>query len=217
MVVSFVTIKMNSTRLPGKNILPLGGHPLVERICDTLLACRRVDRIYIYCSDEHIMDYVPRSQRLEFLQRPKWLDGDMVTMHDVYGSFISEVDADIYVAALATAPFITAETIDRGIEAITDFGYDSSLSVKRLQTYVWYDGHPVNFYPDNVLRTQDLKPAFIETCGFYAFRREVWQQNQSRVGTNPFFVEVLHQEAIDIDNRDDYDFARVIAETEQKR
>ena len=203
---------MNSTRLPGKNILPLGGRPLAWRICQTLLECKTIDMIYIYCSDQRIMDYVPDSPKLLFRQRDKRLDGDLITMHDVYGAFVSEVDADVYVAALATAPFISAGSIDKGVEAIVNGGYDSAFSVKRLQTFGWYDGKPVNYRLDRVVRTQELTPMFVETCGFYAFRKNVWLEGNSRIGHNPFFVEVNHKEAVDIDTPDDYEFAQMIAQ-----
>ena len=211
MVAAFVTIRMNSTRLPGKNILPLNGHPLAWRICQTLLNCHRVDEIYIFCSDEKIMNYVPPSPRLIFRQRSKNLDGDEVTMHEVYDSFFSEVNADIYVAALATAPFISADAIDQGIKAIAEEGYDSSLSVRRMQTFAWYNNRPLNFSISRVPRTQELVPLYIETCGFYAFRREVWLKHHRRTGTNPCFVEVSLREAVDIDTPEDYQFAQMIA------
>lgn len=210
MTTAFVTIRLNSKRLPGKNLLPLGGHSLVWHICNTLLECETIDQSYIYCSDPIVMEHVPQSPRLLFRQRDKWLDGDMVTAQDTYGAFTSEVDADIYVAALATAPFITAATIDKGVRAMIEQGYDSAFSAKRLQTFVWYDGQPVNYRPEQVPRTQDLKPLFMETCGFYAFRRELWQQHRRRIGFNPYIVEVDHREAIDIDTLEDYEFAKKI-------
>lgn len=209
-VVAFVTIRLNSKRLPGKNLLPLGGHSLAWHICNTLLNCTTIDQSYIYCSDEQIMDYVPHSPRLLFRQRDKWLDGDMVTAQDTYGAFTSEVDADIYVAALATAPFITATSIDKGIRAMIDNGHDSAFSAKRLQTFVWYGNKPVNYTPELIPRTQDLQPLFMESCGFYSFTRELWQKHHRRIGFNPYVVEVGHREAIDIDTSEDYEFAKKI-------
>ena len=211
MVTAFVTIRMNSTRLQDKNILPIGGRPLVWRICETLLECKRVDDIYIYCSDRIILKYVPQSPRLYFIQRDQRLDGDEVTMHDIYDAFTTEVKSDVYVAALATAPFITAGSIDNGVRAITEDSYDSAFSVRRMQTFCWYDGSPVNYRLNQVPRTQVIKPLFIETCGFYAFRNEVWHRHKSRIGSNPYLVEVGHKEAIDIDTLEDYEFAQLVA------
>lgn len=216
-VTAFVTIRLNSQRLPGKNLLPLGGHALAWHICNTLLECETIDKSYIYCSDERVMEHLPQSPRLLFRRRDKWLDGNEVTAQDTYGAFTSEVESDIYVAALTTAPFITAASIDRGVKAMLEQGHDSAFSAKRLQTFVWYDGHPVNYNPAAIARTQDLKPLYMETSGFYAFSRTLWQQHRRRIGFNPYVVEVNHREAVDIDNLEDYKFAEMIVQNQNNQ
>ena len=55
--IAFVPIKLNSQRLPGKNILPIGGHPLCWHIVNTLLRVKGIDEVYVYCSDESVMQY----------------------------------------------------------------------------------------------------------------------------------------------------------------
>ena len=67
-VVSFVPIKMNSQRLPHKNILPLGEHAMCWYIFSELLKCENIDEVYVYCSDSAIVDYIP--QGVHFLERP---------------------------------------------------------------------------------------------------------------------------------------------------
>lgn len=205
--VAFITIKLNSQRLPNKNILPLGEHPLCWHICETLLKCKTIDEIYIYCSEERVMDYVPKDEKIIFRQRETWLDGDLIRAQDTYTAFVNEVDADVYVAALTTAPFITAESIDQGVEAIHNNGYDSAFSAQRMQTFAWYQGKPINYCPESIPRTQDLDPVFIETSGFFAFRKELWINEKRRIGHNPYIVEVNEHEAVDIDTKEDYDFA----------
>ena len=110
--VAFITIRLNSKRLPHKNILQLGPHPLSWYVCNTMLKCRNIDEVYIYCSDETIMNYVPNDPRLIFLKRSEYLDGDLIRAQDTYSAFVRDVKADIYVAGLTTAPFVRAESID---------------------------------------------------------------------------------------------------------
>ena len=55
--VALVPIKLNSQRLPHKNILPLAGHPLCYHILDTLLKTHGIDEVYVYCSDESVKNY----------------------------------------------------------------------------------------------------------------------------------------------------------------
>ena len=57
-VVAFVPIKLNSQRLPHKNILPIAGHPLCWHLCNTLLKVNNIDEVYVYCSDERVSDYI---------------------------------------------------------------------------------------------------------------------------------------------------------------
>ena len=206
--VAFITIKLNSQRLPNKNILPLGEHPLSWYICNTLLKCKRIDEIYIYCSEERIMDYVPKSERIIFRKRGAWLDGDLIRAQDTYQAFVDEVDADIYVAALTTAPFISAESIDCAVEKVQSESYDSAFSAQKIQTFAWYNGVPLNYSPENIPRTQDIEPVLVETSGFFAFRKELWKKYKRRIGFNPYIQIVNDVEAVDIDTEQDYKFAQ---------
>lgn len=206
-VVAFITIKLNSRRLPNKNILPLGDHPLSWHICNTLLHCRTIDEIYIYCSEERVMRYVPQDPRLIFRKREKWLDGDLIRAQDTYQAFVSEVDADIYVAALTTAPFITSESIDVGVGKVKSGEYDSAFSAQKLQTFAWYQGKPLNYSPESIPRTQDIDPVLVETSGFFAFTKELWVNHKRRIGFRPYIHPVDDVEAVDIDTGKDFELA----------
>ncbi len=209
--VAFITIKLNSVRLPNKNILPLAGKPLCAHVCDTLLSCRNIDEIYIYCSEERVMDYIPKDERIVFRRREKWLDGDTVRAQDTYSAFVGEIDADIYVAALTTAPFIKASSIDTAVDKIKNEGYDSAFAAQKLQTFAWYGGKPLNYDPAWIPRTQDIEPVIVETSGFFAFRKEIWTKYKRRIGFQPYIHIVDDREAVDIDTKEDYDFAQKLA------
>lgn len=208
--VAFITIKLNSQRLPNKNILPLGGRPLSWHVCDHLLQCRNIDEIYIYCSEERIMDYVPKDERLIFRKRETWLDGDAVRAQDTYTAFTGEVDADIYVAALTTAPFVRPESYDTAVLKVKSEGYDSSFAAQKLQTFAWYQGKPLNYDPALIPRTQDMEPVYVETSGFFVFRKELWKEHRRRIGFNPYIYLVDNIEATDIDTKEDFEFAQKI-------
>lgn len=215
--VAFITIRLNSQRVKNKNILPLGDHALSWYACETLLKCESVDEVYIYCSDEAIMNYVPSDPRIIFLKRDKWLDGDLIRAQDTYSAFLNEIDADVYVAGLTTAPFIKSASIEKGVKAVCENGYDSAFAAKRIQTFSWYKGQPLNYDPALIPRTQDLEPVFYETSGFFVFTRDLWLEHKRRIGFNPFIVEVDNIEAVDIDTKEDFDFAKLILKSVQKK
>jgi len=207
--VGLVTIRLNSKRVPQKNLKMLGNKPLCWYIVNTLLKVKEIDEVYIYCSDPVIKNYIP--EKAIFLQRDKWLDGDEIKAKDTYNAFIKDINADIYVAACTTSPFTKAETVSTAVSYIKNDEYDSAFTVKRAQTFAWYQNKPLNYNPVDVPRTQDIEPVFIETSAFFAFRKEIWVNHGRRIGFNPYMCEVNDIEAIDIDTPDDFEFAEIVA------
>lgn len=212
--IAFVPIKLNSQRLPNKNILPLEGQPLCWHICNSLKQVEKIDEVYVYCSDETVTNYIPEG--IKFKQRERWLDGNEVKGFDIYKKFIDDVDADIYVLAHTTSPFIKASSIQNALLNVLDGINDSAFSAERIQTFAWYNGKPINYNLGNVPRTQDIEPIWVETSAFYIFRKEIFTKYNRRIGFNPFIQEVTGIEAIDIDEKEDYDLACRMAELERK-
>ena len=209
-IVAFVPIKLNSQRVKNKNLLPLGWKPLCWRIFDSLLHAEGLDQVYCYCSEERIKEYIP--EEVTFLKRDPALDGQLVKGMEIYGRFIQDVDADIYVLCHATSPFIRPETITRALAAVRSGEYDSAFAAQRLQTFAWYQGKPLNYDPHDIPRTQDIEPVFVETSAFFIFKKEVYTELHRRVGLKPYVCETDNLESVDIDEPEDYAFAVRLAE-----
>lgn len=199
-------IKLTNQRLPGKNLLPLGGKPMCRRIFEALLEVEGLDEVVAYCSDEALVPYLPDGVR--FLRRPEALDGDLVKGAEIYRAFLSEVEADAYVLAHATSPFVRPRSIQRGVDALRSGEHDSAFAAQRVQTFAWFRGEPLNYSLDDVPRTQDIEPVWVETSAFYAFRREVFEHGGRRIGDSPLIVEIDGMEAVDVDEPTDYELAR---------
>lgn len=208
-VVAFVPIKLKSERLENKNILPLMKKPLCWHIFDKLNSCTHIDETYVYCSDENIKKYIPG--HVKFLKRDSKLDDNYVKGYQIYESFIKEIDADIYILAHTTSPFLKAKSVQLALEKVLFLDYDSAFSAKKIQTFAWYNNKPMNYDLINVPRTQDIEPIFIETSGFYIFEKNVFRNYNRRIGFNPYIQEVDAIESIDIDTKEDYNFALTIS------
>jgi YrbI family 3-deoxy-D-manno-octulosonate 8-phosphate phosphatase len=206
-VVAFVPIKFRSQRLENKNILPLGKFPLCWYIFETLKQVKNIDEIYVYCSDDRIVKYIPNN--IKFLKRPDELDSNETKGLDIYTNFINTIEADVYVLAHATSPFIRSFSVQKGLDSILNHGHDSAFSVQKMQTYGWYQNKPLNYELENVVRTQDLDSVLLETSAFYIFKKEILQ-NGRRIGNNPFQVITDRIESVDIDEMDDYRLAQAI-------
>lgn len=210
--VALVPIKLNSQRLPHKNILPIAGKPLCWHLCNTLVKVKEIDEVYVYCSNEEIKKYIPKGTL--FKKREKWMDDDLVKGFDIYRSFINEVDADVYVLAHTTSPFIKVASVENALKHILTGENDSAFSAERIQTFAWYRGNPVNYDLNDVPRTQDIEPIWVETSAFFMFRKEIFTKYNRRIGFSPYIQEVTGIEAIDIDEKKDYDLACRLVEAE---
>ena len=205
---AFIPVKLNNERLPGKNLKCFNnGRPLITYILDTALRVKSFDDVYVYCSSERIRDHLPAG--VAFLERPASLDLPSSTITEVFSKFSQTVTADVYALLHATSPFVSTGSIERGLQAVQNGGYDSALAVKRHNDFLWRDGKPDNYDVRNIPRTQDLEPFYTETSGFYIFTKSLAEQRR-RVGDNPLLVEVSEIEALDIDNPIDFEIADAV-------
>jgi CMP-N-acetylneuraminic acid synthetase len=205
-VVAFVPLKRTSRRIPGKNCTLLGGRPLYQYILDHLLQVREIDQIFVYASSSDFLSRLPRN--VQFLKRPAALDDANVRGNAIYRSFCRQVSADIYLLAHATAPFLLSKTIRKGLRAVLSGKYDSAFSCRRQDTYAWFKSRPLNYRPEVLPQTQELEPVYMETNGFYVFRRELMVKAGKRIGRRPLMCEVGAVEGIDIDYSEDLQMAR---------
>ena len=190
-------------------IFLLGGEPLMCHILRTLAGIGEIDEVYAYCSDERICEYLPQGVR--FLRRSPGLDRDTTLGREIYDSFTADVEADLYVLAHATSPFIRAETVADALRHVRSGEYDSAFSAEKIQTFAWFEGRPLNYALDDIPRTQTIEPVYIETSAFFIFPRTLWCGRGRRIGEKPYMAVVDRIEGLDIDNPEDFTMAEIIA------
>ena len=207
-IVALVPVKLDNERLPGKNTKKFdNGQPLIHYILDTLGRVERCKEVYVYCSDEHVKEYLPVG--VMFMKRDPAFDLPNCNSMDISRSFACLVDADIYIYTHATAPFVSTESINKGLDAVASGEHDSAFSVQEKHAFMWVDGKP-NYDPECIPRTQDMKPFYIESCGFWIYTHGVIHKYGRRIGFNPALIPVSEIEALDIDEKIDFDIANAV-------
>lgn len=214
-VVSFIPIKLNNQRLPGKNTLPLGDRLMCDYVFETIKKISEIDEKYVYCSNDSIQKHIP--QGLTYLKRDSCLDGFQVKGLQIIEYFIRDVTADIYVLAHVTQPFIKADSIREALLKVMSEEYDSAFSVLEIQDYCWYQGKPVNYNMQDIVTTQNLEPVYMETGAFYIFTKKVFERYHQRIGKKPYMKIIDQLEAVDVDTAEDYQMARIVAEYLRKK
>ncbi|MFS2168898.1 cytidylyltransferase domain-containing protein [Priestia megaterium] len=207
--IAVVPMKLNNQRLPQKNTKAFtNGKPLCYYILSTLLKVEGIDEVYVYCSNPDIKRFLPEG--VKYLERSTLLDQDTTKMNEVLQSFAHDVPADIYIMTHTTAPFISKESIQKGLYAVQSNQYDSAFAAQKLQEFLWENNVPFNYELNNIPRTQDILPLYKETSGFYIYRANIINKLNRRIGNNPYIVEVGKVESIDIDEPEDFEIADAI-------
>ena len=205
-------MKGHSERVPGKNMKLFKGAPLYHSVMKELLKSRYLGNIYVDTDSSLISDDVKNNfPRVVIINRPDDLCGDDVSMNRIIEHDLSLIGGQVFLQTHSTNPLLTSSTIDRAIAffiANNDL-YDSVFGVNRLQSRLYFsDGRPINHNPDDLIRTQDLKPVYEENSTLYIFSRDSFANaGKRRIGQKPWMFEVPPAEAQDIDTQADFDMA----------
>jgi len=215
-ILALVPARGGSKRLPGKNILPLGGKPLIAWTIEAARACPGVGAVLVSTDDAAIAAAARAAGALVPWLRPAELATDTagsveVALHalDWYEQTHGAVDGLLLLQP--TSPFRAPATLARGLALFAGGGGAGVLGVSPAPSHpAWTmkleDGLLVPYLPGQAaLRSQDLPPAYVINGAFYLVTPASLRAARSFVGaaTLPLVMDSAC-EAIDIDTADDF-------------
>lgn len=114
--IAVIPARYQSTRLPGKPLLPIAGKPLVLWAVERALAARNVARAIVATDDRRIFEAVTSAGFEAVMTR-----GDHASGTDRVAEVAQSLPgAEIIVNVQGDEPLISPQTIDRAIEALTE-------------------------------------------------------------------------------------------------
>lgn len=208
-IAAFLPVKGTSSRIGNKNISLLDGKPLFLHTLEKLLECSFINDVYLDTESDEIIamaDYLP----CKVLKRDPALASNKTDGNRLFMNQVNQVGADIYIQVLCTSPFISPDTIKKGVEAVAGGGFDSAVLISRQKQYTWTESGPV-YDIHNIPNSVDLPDTLIETMGLYIVKREAALSTQRRIGERPFVLDASPLEAIDVNWPEDFKLANLIA------
>lgn len=219
LITALLPMKEHSERVPNKNLRSFAGRPLYRHILQTLLACPAIERVCINTDSESIARDVREhfSEPVMVLRRPEAIRGDCVSMNRIIDYDLSQVPGTRFLQTHSTNPLLTGTTMLRAIERFLEPGpHDSLFGVTRLQARCYTaEAAPINHRPEEMLRTQDLPPVYMENSNLYLFSRASFAKHGQRIGEQPILFEIPKPEALDIDDEMDFRLAEQLALSQQ--
>ncbi len=223
-VVALMPMKANSERVRGKNFRDFGGKPLFRWMLDTLKSVSAIDAVVINTDAREILaaNGLIGDERVIIRNRKAEICGDFVSMNAIIDNDIQNIDADIYLMTHTTNPLLSKKSVEAAISqfktALKSGKADSLFTVNKVQERFYdADVNALNHDPNNLVRTQDLAPWYLENSNLYLFTKESFTRTKARIGKNPIMLETAPFESTDIDTPDDWDLAEVMVEYYRKK
>ncbi|TKA03311.1 acylneuraminate cytidylyltransferase [Actinacidiphila oryziradicis] len=234
--MAVIPARGGSKGVPGKNLAPVGGIPLVARAVRECVAAGHVTHVVVSTDDPSIAE-VARSAGAEVVLRPADIAGDTATseaavLHamDAHEAAHGGAPVDIVLLVQCTSPFITSEEIDGVAEAVISGGADTAHTVAPFHGFVWRedtDAAPdapgplaarsasgafgVNHDKAGRPRRQDRPQEFMETGTAYAMRADGFRDRRHRFFGRTVLVKTDPARVLEIDEPGDMIRARALA------
>jgi CMP-N,N'-diacetyllegionaminic acid synthase len=130
--VGLVPARSGSERVPGKNVLPLGGHPLIAYSIASALETGIFGAVVVSTDSEQIADVARRYGAEVPGLRPAEMS--TATSYDIEWVLhvMRERDEEIFAILRPTSPFRTADTIRRAFERLVELG-DRADSIRAVE------------------------------------------------------------------------------------
>ncbi|MDR3355419.1 MAG: acylneuraminate cytidylyltransferase family protein [Synergistaceae bacterium] len=220
----YVFARGGSKGIPGKNIRPLCGKPLIAYSIEALKASRHVRRVIVSTDDENIAKIAAEYGAEVPFKRPAELASDSSPEILAWKHALSEAERegampDIFVSAPTTSPLREPGDIDAAVDMLARTDADIVISVTPSSRSPYFNmvtrdeaGRSRIFaeLPGGVDRRQDAPLVYDMTTVVYAAKSRYVKNCRSLMEGDVRSIIVPAERAADIDTQLDFDFAEFL-------
>ncbi|MCD4780893.1 MAG: cupin domain-containing protein [Candidatus Omnitrophica bacterium] len=214
--IAMIPVRLNSQRVPNKNLRLLNGKPMVAYIIETALATNTFDEVYLN-SEAEIFKEIADQYGIKFYHRPAELASDRSTSEDFVYDFIKNVEGDVLYQLLATSPLITPMEITHFVHDMSLNALDTLVSIVNHRIASLYKKQPVNYgLTEKLKSSQTMVPVQTYATVLMAWRYENFKANMETHGCAYYggdgrigYYELKGLSAIDVDQEEDFILAEI--------
>lgn len=215
-VLAVIPARGGSKRLPGKNVMDLGGKPLINWSIEAALQSKYIDDIVVTSDCDKILE-ISSEFNVCTIKRPNYLAEDTSSSTDVVKHAINAVvkygkKHDLVILLQPTSPLRNHVDIDSSFNNFLDSGASSLISTYRtsskiLKTFSNNDNGFIecvssNRYP--FMREQDLPDVYMSNGAIYIVDIENFLSSGSFYTSKTMGYVMSKDKSIDIDTLDDF-------------
>lgn len=205
-----IPVRESSGRLKNKDCLPFAGTNLLTHKIRQLKEIPELD--IIVSTDSEKLASIAKKENVTVMNRP----GKYALENNLFGDFVKyvceNIESEHILWACVTSPLVSvpryAEAM-RLYEEKLQAGYDSLVSVQKLQRYLMDENGALNFRPGNSFKSEEQLPKlYIFTNGISIAPRESMIRWKYTSGDMPYMMVLDKRESIDICDEFDYECAK---------
>lgn len=207
-ILAIIPARGGSKGLARKNVLPVGGKPLIAWTIEAALQSTWIDRVILTSDDTEIMDVAKQHGCDVPFQRPPHLATDTATSLDVVLHALKELpDYDYLILLQPTSPLRTAAHIDAAFQTLHDRQALSLVSMMPVQKSPYWMYHmdiaqtlvPVVAQAQQITRRQDIPEAYVLNGAIYILDIPTFLHHRAFVLPDTIGFIMNAENSIDID------------------
>lgn len=227
--IAIITARGGSKRIPRKNIRDFCGKPIITYSIDAAIKSNMFDKVMVSTDDEEIKEIsVKYGAEVPFLRSQKNSD-DCTPTKSVLLEVIEKYEKlgykfEYLCCIYPTAPFITAEKIQKAMNLLMDTQCDSVIPIVPFsfppqRGFLIGTEFGISFqYPEyEIARSQDLQTVYHDCGQYYCINVERFVNENRLVMKNTKGIIVNELEVQDIDNYTDWEIAEIKYKMMMKR
>jgi CMP-N,N'-diacetyllegionaminic acid synthase len=227
-VLALITARGGSKGLPGKNILPVSGRPLIDWTIAAAKGSRYVDRLILSSDDTQIIA-VARLLGCEvpFVRDAKLASDTASSMNVVLDAVQRVPGYDLLLLLQPTSPLRTSTDIDAALELLVQTGAPCCVSVRpAIDHPYWSFGMTPEHRLERIVQLPDPLPTQRQALptvwclnGAVYVGRVPWlKSHKTFISAETVAVKMPADRSIDIDSSDDFDqFVRMLRTRDTER
>ena len=216
MKIAIIPARGGSKRIPRKNIKLFCGKPMIAWSIEAALQSACFDRVVVSTDDAEIAEVARQYGATVPFMRPAELSDDhtgtiAVIRHTIEWFNLQGQSVEQACCLYATAPFVSADDLRRGLGILQGNDCDYAFSVTsyafpiQRALRLTEQGRVAMFNPEHFnTRSQDLVEAYHDAGQFYWGRAEAWLQSKMIFSPDSLPVLLLRHRVQDIDTPEDW-------------
>lgn len=216
--LAIIPARGGSKRLPRKNVLEIGGKPLIAWSIDAAIKSSYIDKVIVTSDDAEILE-IAQHHGADIVKRPIKLAKDTATTYDAIKHTVENVEKYDYIILLQpTSPLRNEQHIDEAINLLHVKQADAIVSVCKMEhSPLWSnvlpeDGDMSFFIRDEIKnrRSQDLSDYYRLNGAIYICKTENFLDEKTFfIKKNIFAYKMKRKNSIDIDEEIDFEICKV--------